>query len=179
MNRVFARIGKRIGWDFDEIVEIVHEITNIDDEWPPEFIAATTEITDLDPQPEVGWVYENGDFSPPSPYVPTTPVGEMSQGISDGCEVRSTETPSLNAKYFADGPIWQRMTSEVLYIVSFNKFSGGLTQVEWPTKDEPVLFTDKNDFKNVVQAIGDWLTGWNVYIVGNSDTPPTDFVTID
>ncbi len=176
MSRLFARIQNISG--FDTIVEIIPEIENITEEWHEDFVKELVEITDIDPQPEIGWLYKDGEFSPPPQYVPT-PVDEMSQALSDGCDVRSTSDPSLNAKYFADGPIWQRMTSEVLYIVSFNKFSGGLTQVEWPTKDEPVLFTDKNDFKNVVQAIGDWLTGWNVYIVGNSDTPPTDFVTID
>jgi len=174
MSRVYARIQDVYGTH--TVVEIVREINNIEEEWSPDFLQTLIEITDMEPQPEVGWIYDNGDLSPPPPYVPT-PLGERSLAISNGCDVRSTAKPALNAKYFADGPVWQKMTNEVLYIVSFNKFSGGLTQVEMPTKDGTVLITDKNDFKNIVQAIGDWLTLWDSYVAGNAESPP-DFMTI-
>lgn len=36
-----------------------------------EFIAACVDITGLDPQPQPGWVFSDGVFSEPVPYVPT------------------------------------------------------------------------------------------------------------
>jgi len=46
-------------------------------EWqPPWIIAALVDVTDMDPQPQYGWIYnpETGSFSePPPPYVDPRP----------------------------------------------------------------------------------------------------------
>src|ERR1051326_8982116 len=69
MKRLFASVRKIN--DTDTIVEIIQEIDNIDNEFHPDFVKALVEITSLQPMPELGWVYVDGEFSPRPPPVYT------------------------------------------------------------------------------------------------------------
>lgn len=176
MKRLFARLDKIN--DVDRIVEIIQEFNNIDDEFHPDFVAKLIEITELDPLPEARWVYVDGKFSPPPP-IEYTPAQRMESAAYTGCNIVSTENPDLSARYFAWGTPWQQMRDQVLYIVSFGEFSGGMSELHLPVHDDKeVIFTNTDDFKRIVKAIGDWLTMWQAYVNGKMPNPPDDPVKI-
>lgn len=167
MMRVFARLDST-----NHIIEFIKEHEDITQEWHPDFLAACVEVTDLDPQPEMGWVYTDGEFTPPvEPEL--SPKSLMVQKLSKGCEIKCTFNHDLDATYVVVGELWQQMRDEVLYIVSFDAFSGGVEELTWPTVDGEVTFTDTGDFKKVVRAIGDWLTKWQAYVYERIPEPPT------
>lgn len=59
-----------------EIIEPGYDLDGIeypiDERFPPELVSTMVEVTDLDPQPDQNWTYENGVFSQPVPYQRTS-----------------------------------------------------------------------------------------------------------
>lgn len=85
MMKSFARIDKGMfvelvspmvydaespGWTDEQPSRIGQEIP-IELRFTPEFVSWLVDITDLDPQPQVGWTYDDGVFAPwmPDPQV--------------------------------------------------------------------------------------------------------------
>lgn len=60
------------GWEDGQPSRIGSEIP-IDNRFTAELVATMVDITDAHPKPQAGWVYENHEFSPPQPYVPSSP----------------------------------------------------------------------------------------------------------
>jgi hypothetical protein len=173
MKRLYARINR------NKVAEIIKEIDNIDNEFHPDFVKALVEITSLQPMPELGWIYVDGEFSPRPPPV-YTPVQQMQSAAYLGCNVVFLAKPELSAKYYAYGTPWQQMRDQVLYIVSYGEFSASLSELHLPVHDNvEVVFTNTDDFKKVVKAIGDWLTMWQAFVNGKTQSPPEDTVTIE
>lgn len=59
-------------WEEGQPSRIGMEIS-IENRFTAELVATMVDITDADPQPQAGWVYENDEFSPPKPYMPSAP----------------------------------------------------------------------------------------------------------
>jgi len=176
MKRLFASVRKIN--DVDTIAEIIQEFDDIDNEFPADFVNQLVDITSLNPVPEIHWIYVDGEFLPPPPPV-YTPAQQMQSAAYMGCNIVFTAKPDLSAKYYAYGIPWQQMRDQVLYIVSFGEFSGGISQLHWPVHDDAeVIFTSIDDFKMIVRAIGDWLTYWQAFVNGKIESPPADTVTL-
>jgi hypothetical protein len=72
MMKVYARV------DSGEVVEVIPP--RVDDEgaeieierrFTEEFVATLVEITDLEPSPEAGWIYDGEKLSAPKPHIPS------------------------------------------------------------------------------------------------------------
>lgn len=164
MTKVLARVVD------GHVVELVRESKNIADEWTPAFLAACIDVTSVAPQPVVGWTYANSQFAAPEPFVPSAQQ-QMTAALMAGCRVASTATPTLDATYDAVGPRWSQMLNEVIYITAFSKFSGALSELDWPAASGEVVFTAVDEFKTVTAAIGDWQTAWQRHVDGKGDAP--------
>jgi Caudovirales tail fibre assembly protein, lambda gpK len=64
--------------DHDVVVEIITPPIDLEGNqysidvcYTPEFVATCIEVTNIDPQPEQGWVYNGVAVAPAPPYVPT------------------------------------------------------------------------------------------------------------
>lgn len=170
--RKFARFSK------GEVVEIIDEKADISKEWHPDFLAQLVEITDLDPEPGIGWSRsQQGVFAPPVPLEPSRSQ-QFAAALRDGCQIVSNGTPALNGTYDAAGPRWEQMKGELQYIAGFGEFSGGLTELDWPARSGEIVFSTADQFKAAVRAIADWLTGWQRFVDGKTEEPPALPVTI-
>lgn len=106
------------------------------------------------------------------------PRASFAKAAKDGLQIASTGTPGLNATYDAAGLQWQAMKDEALYIATFGAFSAGVPELVWAAKSGVVTFATTDQFKAVVRAIGDWLTGWQRFVAGQIEAAPAGSVTI-
>lgn len=172
MSRIFAHLRE------STVIELLVERQDITKEWSAEFLKNCVDVTNANPAVKVGWVRSsNGVFSPPLPPV-FTPGQQMNRAVISGCEITVTSKSALSGTYDAYGQRWSQMRQEAQYIVTFGAFSGALTELDWPVKGGDVIFSDMDDFKMIVRAISDWLTGWQRFVDGKEPTPPASPVTL-
>lgn len=128
-----------------------------------DFRAKCVEITDHDPEPQVGWSRgKGGKFAPPEPYRPTSEQ-RSAAAIAAGFEVDG-------ALYHAGGSIWERMKDEALHAHIFGEFRGG-KQLTWPAISGEVTFKDIDKFKATYRTLGEHLAAWHRYADGKGDEP--------
>lgn len=173
MARIFAHLNDSV------VVELIPELDDITKEWNADFLKNNcVDVTSVTPAVEIGWVRgTDGSFAPaPAPIL--TPAQQLNQAAIAGCAVVYTAKPTLSGTYDASGQRWSQMRQEAQYVATFGAFSGSLSELDWPVKAGNAVFTTVDDFKTVVRAIADWLTGWQRFVDGKQ-TAPSLPVTID
>ena len=115
----------------------------------------------------------------PAPVPILSPAQQMVAAFSAGCQILSQGANStLNGTYDAAGPVWQNMKDEAQYIATFGAFSGGVSTLVWVGSFGTITFSTTTQFMLVVRTVGDWLTGWNRFVVGQLQNAPTLPVSI-
>lgn len=123
----------------------------------------------------VDYVSKGGTIDNEDPLSPRQQFEALQIG---GVELASTSKPAFNAVYDIDGPSWQMMKDEAQYVATFQAFSGGLTELDWQARNKVVVFSSIADFLVVVRALGDFLTSWNRFVAGQTQTEPSTSIQI-
>lgn len=105
----------------------------------PEMVRNMVDITDVEPQPEYGWVYEGGSFLAATPRQPSPEeVLLMNVSLRDGCLAQATL--AITPLQYADdlGEATDAEKAQLLawkrYMVEVNRVDLTITAPAWPEK---------------------------------------------
>jgi hypothetical protein len=171
-NRIYARIAD------GHVAEIVTLDAAIDIAHAFHPSLVFVDITGASPMPAQGWTYsqESGFAEPPAPVL--SPARQMMAAMAAGLAITSTGTPAISATYHAAGDRWALMLNQAQYVATFGVFSGGLETLPWQAISGPVEFATTAQFLAIARAIGDWQTGWHLFVDGLREAGPAGSVTI-
>ena len=162
-RRVFARL------DADRVVEIVCEVTNIEDEWTPQFLEQCVDVTSESPAPSEDWVRQDGGgFAPPS-FTPT-PLHLMNAALHDGVEV-SLDGKRLG-KFAAVGQGWSAIEDDARFMRLYGSLPGGATGVVWRDVSGIDASIPAVSVLAVHRAVFEWRVLWSRFANGRAESAP-------
>lgn len=158
-KRVFALIDPRR----NRVNQLITEVNKIEDEWTPGILDMCVDVTDMDPQPKVGMMYNKKKFElfdEEAALEQASPQVQTTAALSSGLKVDGKT-------FHAGGPAWRAMRDEAQHVATFGEFTNGTKKLTWDSKDGPVDFNSTEDFMKTVKALGQGVAKWQEFSRGD------------
>lgn len=138
MSKYYASISEN-----DVVIEIIAPFVEdrpdgpyewpIEERFPPDFVAALIDVTDLDPRPEQQWTYDGTTFHPP--YIPS--VDHVINNTADLNGFRAAVVPTVLSAIIEAIDFGDSTDPAVLRVKIWQEYFKALSAVDL-TKAEPV-----------------------------------------
>jgi hypothetical protein len=145
--------------------------------------AKFTDVTNVSPQPQVGWTATKSGssytFSAPPPAPAPTLAQQAAAALAKGLAITSRGDPKLNGVYDISAASQQKINATALYIAVNQKFPGGQTTYPWLDKAGSVhTFPSTAEFFAFATAVADYVAQLDMIIATGAGTLPASTATI-